>query len=107
GRLAFGNLGWQLGERHLYLRFGVLGRYEVVLPTGKVQAVVQRGGPLQQVLGLVGLTVYVGGGSPTRLPDLLVAGPPAPQGELARRGAAAAAGEWSRKNPLPRPAPGA
>src|SRR5262249_56798026 len=39
GRLAFGNLGWQLGERHLFLRFGVLGRYEVMLPTGKVQAV--------------------------------------------------------------------
>ena len=107
GRLAFGNLGWQLGERHLYLRFGVLGRYEVVLPTGKVQAVVQRGGPLQQALGLTDLTVYVGGGSPTRLPDLLVADAAALQRELARRGAAAAAGEWSRKNPLPHPAPGA
>jgi putative membrane protein len=107
GRLAFGNLGWQLGERHLFLRFGVLGRYEVVLPTGKVQAVVQRGGPLQQALGLVDLTVYVGGGSPTRLPDLPVADAAALQRELASRGGDAAAVEWSRKNPLPHSAPSA
>jgi membrane protein YdbS with pleckstrin-like domain len=35
-----------------------------------VQAVVVEQSPLAQLLGLAELTVYVAGGSPTRLPDL-------------------------------------
>ena len=104
GRLMWGNLGWWLGERHLCLRFGVLGRYQAIVPTAKVQAVVQRRGPLQQLLGLTDLTVYVAGGSPTRLLDLTQADAVLLQLDLAGRGALAAAQEWQRKNPLgPRP----
>lgn len=107
GQLAYGNLGYQIDEHHLFLRFGIVGRYQAILPTAKVQAVVQERGPLQQLLGLTDLTVFVAGGSPTRLADLTVEVARALQRELALRGARAAAQDWARKNLLPQAGGGA
>ncbi|MBM4061201.1 MAG: hypothetical protein FJ265_08915 [Planctomycetes bacterium] len=93
GVLVYQNLGWAEGERFVALRHGIVGRYFAWVPTGKLQAVVVRQSPLAQLLGLAELTIYVAGGSPTRLPDLLLADAKGLARELAARAAAAAAAE--------------
>lgn len=70
GRLWWHNLGYGLWAEHLYLRSGLIGSYQVLVPTAKVQAVAVRRGPVQRLLGLAELLVYVAGGPPTRIPDL-------------------------------------
>jgi|KBSSwiStaDraftv2_1062776.scaffolds.fasta_scaffold150702_2 putative membrane protein len=94
GRLAWQNLGFALWPQHLFLRWGVLGRYQVLMPTAKVQAVAVLQGPLQRLLGLCDLSVFVAGGPPTRLPDLDIADARPLLRELARRATAAAVGDW-------------
>ncbi|MFN9704126.1 MAG: PH domain-containing protein, partial [Planctomycetota bacterium] len=61
----------------------------------KVQAVVVRQGPIEQALGLASLTVFVAGGSPTRVPDLLVADARAVARAVSCRAATAAARTWA------------
>ena len=104
GKLSFGNLGFRLLEQHLWLRLGVIGRYQAVLPTAKVQAVVLEQGPLQQILSLADLMVFVAGGSPTRLPDLTLEMAALLQRELVARGVLAAACDWPSEKLLPRTA---
>ena len=58
------------------------------------EAVVVRQGPITQLLGLADLTVYVAGGSPTRLPDLTLADARALSYSLAERACKAAAADW-------------
>ncbi len=70
GVLVWRNLGYTLGDTCLGLQHGIIGRTLAFVPTAKVQAVVVEQSPLAQLLGLAELTVYVAGGSPTRLPDL-------------------------------------
>ena len=72
GMLVWRNLGWAQGEHFFALRHGIVGSYHAYVPTAKVQAVVLQQGPFSQLLGLAELTVYVAGGSPTRLPDLTI-----------------------------------
>jgi membrane protein YdbS with pleckstrin-like domain len=64
------------------------------VPTKKVQAVVVRQGLVGQLLGLADLTVYVAGGSPTRIPDLTVRDAHSLCLSLAERAAIAAAADW-------------
>ena len=59
-----------------------------------VQAVVVRQSPIGLLLGLADLTVYVAGGSPTRLPDLTLRDARALCHELSARAARAAAADW-------------
>lgn len=94
GALVWRNLGFALGVDFLALRHGVLGRTTAWLPLGKVQAVVVRQGPLEQALGLASLTVFVAGGSPTRIPDLLLADARALAHGIAERAGVAAAATW-------------
>lgn len=94
GVLVWRNLGFGLGDAFLTLQHGVIGRTIAYLPTAKVQAVVLRQGPFAQLLGLADLTVFVAGGSPTRLPDLTVADARALAAAIAERAAAAAALDW-------------
>lgn len=94
GVLVFRNLGWALGAHTLALRHGVIGRYYAYVPTAKLQAVVVQQGPLAQLLGLAELTVFVAGGSPVRVPDLMMADARQLAGELARLAAVAAATDW-------------
>jgi putative membrane protein len=94
GMLAWGNLAWACSDEFLTLRSGVIGRYQSFVPSAKVQAVVLQSGPLAQLLGLAAVTVYVAGGSPTRLPDLTRADAVALQAQLARAAAIAAAQDW-------------
>jgi putative membrane protein len=94
GVLIYRNLGFALGHGFLALQHGVLGRTVAYLPTAKVQAVVVRQGPIAQLLGLAELTVYVAGGSPTRLPDLLLTDARALANAIAERAAIAAAATW-------------
>ncbi len=94
GVLVWRNLGFALGREFLTLQHGVIGRTIAYVPTAKVQAVVMRQGPLAQLLGLAELTVYVAGGSPTRLPDLTLADARVLTAEIAARAAAAAARSW-------------
>ncbi|MBX3461930.1 MAG: PH domain-containing protein [Planctomycetes bacterium] len=94
GLLAWHNLGFALGGPFLALRHGIVGRHLAYLPTAKVQAVVVRQGPFAQLLGLADLTVYVMGGSPTRLPDLTLGDARRLAAEIAARAATAAALDW-------------
>lgn len=94
GALVWRNLGFALDADFLALRHGVLGRTTALLPMAKVQAVVVQQGPVEQALGLASLTVYVAGGSPTRVPDLLVDDARALARDVGARAAAAAAASW-------------
>lgn len=94
GVLVWRNLGFGLGDAFLTLQHGVIGRTIAYLPTAKVQAVVLRQGPFAQLLGLADLTVFVAGGSPTRLPDLTLADARALAAAIAERAATAAALDW-------------
>jgi putative membrane protein len=84
----YDNLAYARDERHVLMRFGIFGRYVAVLPLRKVQGVVLRAGPLERLLGLASVTVYVAGGSPTRLSDLPRREAEQLQRELARDAAA-------------------
>lgn len=94
GVLAWQNLGFALGGPFLALRHGIVGRYLAYVPTTKVQAVVVRQSPFSQLLGLADLTVYVAGGSPTRLPDLTLGDAKQLALEIAEHAAVAAAADW-------------
>lgn len=96
GVLVWRNLGFGLGADFLALQHGVLGRTIAYVPTAKVQAVVVRAGPFAQLLGLAELTVYVAGGSPTRLPDLTAGDARALAATIAARAADAARADWRR-----------
>ncbi|MBK8100732.1 MAG: PH domain-containing protein [Planctomycetes bacterium] len=96
GVLSWGNLAWACDDEVLALRFGILGRYVAFVPAAKVQSAVARRSPLQRLFGLGDLTVYVAGGSPSRLPDLVKADIVALQARLAARAAASAANDWRR-----------
>ncbi len=97
GQLAWHNLAWALWPRHLYLRWGLLGCYQVLMPTAKVQAVSLQQGPVQRLLGLCDLSVFVAGGPPTCLPDLALQNAAPLVTELARRATSAAVRDWHDK----------
>ncbi len=94
GSLIWRNLAWARGEDFFALQHGVIGKTFACVPTAKVQAVVVRQGLVSQLLGLADLTVYVAGGSPTRIPDLTLRDARQLQGALAERAALAAAADW-------------
>jgi putative membrane protein len=94
GMLVWRNLGWALGEHFFALRHGIVGSYHAYVPTTKVQAVVLQQSPFAQLLGLAELTIYVAGGSPTRLPDLTIGDARNLRNELARLAGIAAASDW-------------
>lgn len=94
GLLVWQNLGFALGQEFFALQHGVVGRYLAYVPTAKVQAVVVHQSPIAQLLGLAELTVYVAGGSPTRLPDLTLEDARRLAAELGHLASAAAALDW-------------
>jgi len=94
GLLVWHNLGFALGQDFFALQHGVVGRYLAYVPTAKVQAVVVHQSPIAQLLGLAELTVYVAGGSPTRLPDLTLEDARRLAAELGHLASAAAALDW-------------
>ncbi|MCB9877361.1 MAG: PH domain-containing protein [Planctomycetes bacterium] len=94
GVLVYRNLGWAAGDSFFALQHGVVGRTFASVPTAKVQAVVVRQSPLSQLLGLAELTVFVAGGSPTRLPDLTLADARQLSASLVERAARSAAADW-------------
>ncbi len=94
GVLTWRNLGWARGESFFALQHGVIGKNFACVPTAKVQAVVTRQSIIGQLFGLADLTVYVAGGSPTRIPDLTLGDARALQRELAGRAATSAAADW-------------
>ncbi len=94
GVLTYRNLGLAVSPRFFALRHGIVGRYLAYVPTAKVQAVVVQQGPLALLLGLAELTIYVAGGSPTRVPNLTIADARQVAHEIAALAAAAAATDW-------------
>lgn len=91
GVLNYRNLGYAIDGEFLALRMGIVGRYYAYVPLAKVQAVVRAQGPIAQLLGLAELTVYVAGGSPTRIPNLTRLDAELAAGRIAAAAAAAAA----------------
>jgi putative membrane protein len=94
GILIFRNLGWARGDDFFALQHGIIGKNFACVPTTKVQAVVIRQSLVGQLLGIADLTVYVAGGSPTRIPDLTISDARQLSHELSQRAAAAAAADW-------------
>tara|TARA_R110002096_G_scaffold154806_3_gene318962 strand:+ start:7249 stop:8904 length:1656 start_codon:yes stop_codon:yes gene_type:complete len=94
GLLVWRNLGWARGQDFFALQHGIIGKNFACVPTAKVQAVVVRQGIVGQLLGLADLTVYVAGGSPTRIPDLTLRDARQLCIELSERAAIAAAADW-------------
>lgn len=94
GVLVWRNLGWARGNEFFALQHGIIGKNFACVPTKKVQAVVVRQGIVGQLLGLADLTVYVAGGSPTRIPDLTLRDARMLSRELSERAAIAAASDW-------------
>lgn len=94
GILTYHNLGLAVDARFFALRFGVVGRYLAYVPTAKVQAVVVQQGPLAQLLGLAELTIYVAGGSPTRVPNLTAVDARNVAQHIAQLAGEAAARDW-------------
>lgn len=92
--LLWHGIAFALFDQHLFLRSGAIGSYQVFVPTSKVQAVCLRRGPIQRLLGLAEVAVFVAGGPPTRVPDLDVPTAAALCDELAVRAASAAWLDW-------------
>jgi putative membrane protein len=70
GVLLLGNLAFAVGNEHVVLRWGAIGRYQAFVPLRKVQGVTLSAGPIDRLLGLATLTVWVAGGSPSAMHDL-------------------------------------
>jgi putative membrane protein len=70
GLLSYHNLAHAQTGDHLALRWGILGRYRAYLPLDKVQGVAVRRTPLDRLLRLARVTVYVAGGNPTTISNL-------------------------------------
>ncbi|MCB9887909.1 MAG: PH domain-containing protein [Planctomycetes bacterium] len=94
GILTYRNLGLAVSPRFFALRHGIVGRYLAYVPTAKVQAVVVQQGPLALLLGLAEMTIYVAGGSPTRVPNLTIGDARQVAHEVAALAATAAAADW-------------
>jgi putative membrane protein len=70
GVLLFANLAYSRAPGHLVFRHGLLGQYLAFVPVHKVQGAILRAGPLERLIGLAHVTVFVAGGSPTTLGNL-------------------------------------
>ncbi|MCC6783244.1 MAG: PH domain-containing protein [Planctomycetes bacterium] len=68
--LAWHNLGFARLPGHVAFRWGVLSRTRAFVPLRKLQGVTLVAGPIDRLFGLARITVYVAGGSPTRLGHL-------------------------------------
>jgi putative membrane protein len=88
GFLSYRNLGHREVGDHWAFRWGILGRYRSFVPLRKVQAAILRAGPVERLLGLATLVVYVAGGSPTTLANLPRDEAARLEHEIARRAAA-------------------
>ena len=94
GVLVWRNLGWARGTEFFALQHGIIGKNFACVPTAKIQAVVVRQTIVGQILGVADLTVYVAGGSPTRIPDLTLHDARMLCLDLSERASAAAARDW-------------
>ncbi len=90
GVLTYRNLAFANDTDFLALQHGIVGRYLAYVPLAKVQAAVLRQGPIAQLLGLAELTVFVAGGSPTRIPNLTAGDARQLAAQIAARAAEAA-----------------
>ncbi|MEM7198877.1 MAG: PH domain-containing protein [Planctomycetota bacterium] len=88
GVLSYQNLAYSELDGYLALRWGVIGRYRAFVPLRKVQGVVVRASPIDRLLGLAALTLYVAGGSPSTMANLPAGEARALQERLAREAAA-------------------
>ncbi len=94
GVLVWRNLGWARGTEFFALQHGIIGKNFACVPTAKIQAVVVRQTIIGQLLGVADLTVYVAGGSPTRIPDLTLHDARMLCLDLSERASEAAARDW-------------
>jgi len=107
GWLTWRNVAWAEVPGQLLLQWGWLGRYRAFVPVRKVQSVIVRAGPVERLLGLATVTVYVAGGSPTALGDLPYADALALQSQLATAAAQSARADWTCRRRADVPAPAA
>jgi len=87
GMLLLQNLAFAVGNEHVVLRYGALGRYQAFVPLRKVQGVTLFASPIDRMLGLARLTVWVAGGSPSTMQHLPVGYAKRAKEAIARRAA--------------------
>ena len=73
--VKFRNWGWQISDRWIEAKHGVLGHHRVVIPRNRVQTVTTNSGPIDRMLDLETITVHTAGaGAPNlTIPHLATA----------------------------------
>ncbi len=59
--VKFRNWGWQISDRWIEAKDGVLGHHRVVIPRNRVQTVTTNSGPIDRMLDLETITVHTAG----------------------------------------------
>ena len=59
--VKFRNWGWQISERWIEAKHGVLGHHRIVIPRNRVQTVTTNSGPIDRMLDLETVTVHTAG----------------------------------------------
>ncbi|MBT8241282.1 MAG: PH domain-containing protein [Acidimicrobiia bacterium] len=59
--VKFRNWGWQITDRWIEAKHGVLGHYRVVIPRNRIQTVTTNSGPIDRMLDLETITVHTAG----------------------------------------------
>jgi membrane protein YdbS with pleckstrin-like domain len=59
--VKFRNWGWQISDRWIEAKHGVLGHHRVVIPRNRIQTVTTNSGPIDRMLDLETITVHTAG----------------------------------------------
>jgi membrane protein YdbS with pleckstrin-like domain len=59
--VKFRNWGWQIGDRWIEAKHGVVGHHRVVIPRNRIQTVTTNSGPIDRMLDLETITVHTAG----------------------------------------------
>lgn len=73
--VRYRNWGWQITDRWVEAKHGVVGRHRVVIPRNRIQTVTTNSGPVDRMLDLETITVHTAGaGAPNlTIPHLTTA----------------------------------
>lgn len=73
--VRYRNWGWQISDRWVEAKHGVIGRHRVVIPRNRIQTVTTNSGPVDRMLDLETITVHTAGaGAPNlTIPHLTTA----------------------------------
>ncbi|MFW2381250.1 MAG: PH domain-containing protein [Acidimicrobiales bacterium] len=59
--VRFRNWGWQISDRWIEAKHGVVGHHRIVIPRNRIQTVTTNSGPIDRMLDLETITVHTAG----------------------------------------------